>query len=130
LADTQSSEYVENKAFRLMFLRAENFDSQLAAKRMLRFFEEKLELFGRAKLCKDITLRDLSIEDTQCLINGHQQILPTRDSSGRVAIVFLPGFIKANATREALVSRCSFHAPAKNIKVPCPHFMTPPPPAA
>jgi hypothetical protein len=87
-----------------MFLRAENFDSQLAAKRMLRFFEQKLELFGPDKLCKDITLRDLNIEDMQCLINGHQQILPTRDSSGRVAIVHFLVFVKANATREAMVS--------------------------
>jgi hypothetical protein len=106
LADAQSNgAYVENKAFRLMFLRAESFDSQLAAKRMLRFFEQKLELFGPGKLCKDITLRNLSVADMQCLIHGHLQILPTRDRAGRAAIVHIPVFIKSTAiTHDVMVS--------------------------
>jgi hypothetical protein len=51
---------------------------------MLAFFEQKLRIFGRDKLTKDITLQDLNEEDLKVLNNGHLQLLPQRDRAGRL----------------------------------------------
>jgi hypothetical protein len=40
----------------MMFLRAERFDTDKAADRLLAFFEQKLETSGKELLVKDITL--------------------------------------------------------------------------
>jgi hypothetical protein len=91
LAESRSPEYVKSRKIRLMFLRASRFDSSQAAGTMLQFFEKKLELFGPSKLCKDITLDDLSSADIECMENGHLQFLPARDRAGRcVLVVALP----------------------------------------
>ena len=50
-----SPSYVNNKEFRLMFLRAEGFDICRAAVRLVKHFECKLEYFGLDKLVKNIT---------------------------------------------------------------------------
>jgi hypothetical protein len=84
MAETLSPSYVQARKFRLMFLRADRFDAKDAATRMFRHFEQKLELFGASKLCKDITLEDMGPEDLECLHNGHSTLLPIRDQAGRV----------------------------------------------
>jgi hypothetical protein len=84
MAETLSPSYVQARKFRLMFLRADRFDAKDAATRMFRHFEQKLELFGASKLCKDITLEDMGPEDLECLHNGHLTLLPIRDQAGRV----------------------------------------------
>ena len=43
----QNKEYVQDKKFRLAFLRAETFDVKEATQRLLSFFEQKLELLSR-----------------------------------------------------------------------------------
>jgi hypothetical protein len=94
LAESQSPDYLKSKPFRLMFLRAERFDAQNAAQRMIRFLEHKLELFGPTKLCKEITLDDLTPDDMECLENGHMQLMPVRDRSDRAVIVYIGNFMK------------------------------------
>jgi hypothetical protein len=94
LAEAQSPEYLTSKPFRLMFLRAERFDAQNAAQRMIRFLEHKLELFGPTKLCKEITLDDLTPDDMECLENGHMQLMPVRDRSDRAVIAYIGNFMK------------------------------------
>jgi hypothetical protein len=79
-----SEGYVKDYSSRLKFLRADCFDAEKAAKRMLAFFEQKLRIFGRDKLTKDITLQDLNEEDLKVLNNGHLQLLPQRDRAGRL----------------------------------------------
>ena len=55
--------YVENQAFPLRFLRAERFDAQKAAVRLVRNFQMKLDLFGKELLVKEITQQDLNPQD-------------------------------------------------------------------
>jgi hypothetical protein len=88
-AEIQSEEYVTTKNFRMMFLRADTFNAREAAARLIRYFEEKLELFGVEKLTKDIKLSDLDKEDIACLRTGFIQVLPKKDSSGRSVLAYL-----------------------------------------
>jgi hypothetical protein len=87
-AKAKNPEYVGNRNLRLKFLRAESFDSQRAADRLVRFFESKLELFGEDKLAKDITSKDLDQEDRAHLEKGQMQVLPLRDRAGRVVVTW------------------------------------------
>jgi hypothetical protein len=84
LASSLSKEYTSSKKRRLMFLRAESYDPYNAASSMVRFFDEKYELFGADKLTKDITLDDLDPDDIITLENGFYQVLPEKDCAGRI----------------------------------------------
>ena len=76
-------EYAQNMKFRLMFLRADRFDPSKAAKRVIKFFELKLDLFGINKLVKDITMDDLNTDDLVSLNAGSHFFLKNYDRAGR-----------------------------------------------
>ena len=82
-AKQQNAEYVTNRKFRLQFLRADSYNVQHAAIRLLAYFEAKLELFGVDKLARDITQEDLSSDDMSLLESGYVQVLNQRDRGGR-----------------------------------------------
>jgi hypothetical protein len=90
LAKSQSKEYVSSEKLRMMFLRAESFDACKAAARMIRFFDEKYNLFGVEKLTKDIVLADLDPDDIAALDTGFYQVLPEKDCAGRNVVCFFP----------------------------------------
>jgi hypothetical protein len=90
LAKSQSKEYVTSEKLQLMFLRAESFDADKAASRMVRFFHEKYKLFGAEKLTKDIVLADLDPDDIAALESGVYQMLPEKDCAGRKVFCFFP----------------------------------------
>jgi hypothetical protein len=83
-------QYVKNRELRLRFLRSTSFDISTAASRIVKHFEAKMELFGKANVAKDITQDDLSKEDLECLYCGYNQILPVRDQAGRGVMLGLP----------------------------------------
>jgi hypothetical protein len=91
LAERKSKEYVANPSFRLTFLRADLFNEKDAAQRMIRYFEEKLPLFGEERLTKDIVLEDLDEEDMKTMQSGYAQVLPEKDRSGRKIIAIMTG---------------------------------------
>jgi hypothetical protein len=103
LAKSQSKEYVSSEKLRLMFLRAESFDANKAASRMVRFFDEKYELFGAEKLTKDIVLADLDPDDIAALERGFYQVLPEKDCAGRKVCCFFPK-LKVIRTTQNMVS--------------------------
>jgi hypothetical protein len=78
-----SPSYVRHPKLRLQFLRADKFDHKSAAKRLVSFFEAKMELFGPEKVGQVIKLKDLSADDRAVLENGAIQALPGRDNAGR-----------------------------------------------
>jgi hypothetical protein len=89
LAESLSKDYVQDRDFRLMFLRADNFDVKAAARRLLAFFTYKLHYFGQDKLCRDIKLTDLSLADRECLESGaFQELLQTDRAGRRVMMIF------------------------------------------
>lgn len=95
---------VEQKEFRLSFLRAERFDTKKAATRFIDYFEEKRTLFGVDKLTTKIKLKDLDPETKNCLESGQFQILPGQDRAGRAVIV---GTKKLAIAREKLLDQKS-----------------------
>ena len=103
LASSTSKEYTSSKRIRLMFLRAESFDPYKAASRMVRFFEEKFELFGADKLTKKITLDDLDPDDIITFENGVFQVLPEKDCAGRKVLCIFPK-LKVIRTTQNVVS--------------------------
>jgi hypothetical protein len=84
LAYQDSANYVTSERFTMRFLRTENLDPKRAAERLIRYFEHKLELFGREKLVKDLSVDDLSEEDLKYIATGFCNVLDKRDRSGRV----------------------------------------------
>jgi hypothetical protein len=90
IAQLQSKEYVSSEKLRMMFLRAESFDAYKAASHMVRFFDEKLNIFGAEKLTKDIVLADLDPDDIAALEKGFYQVLPEKDSAGRKVCCYFP----------------------------------------
>jgi hypothetical protein len=84
-------DYVNDREFRIMFLRSELFDSKKAALKMVKHFTIKRELFGNGEiLCRDIRQSDLNEEDMKTLHSGFFQVLPNRDAAGRAVVIFAP----------------------------------------
>ncbi|CAJ1965483.1 unnamed protein product [Cylindrotheca closterium] len=100
IAERMDPAYVRARPFRVMFLRATEYDAKAAADRMLRFFELKDQLFGIDKLVKDITIADLDEEDIDYLKQSFTQ-LAGKDRSGRQVTVHfgsLLGVLDSNKT--------------------------------
>lgn len=106
LAESMNKEYVQDRKYRLMFLRAEEFDASAAACRMNRFLQNKLDLFGIDKLCQDIKLKDLSASDLKCYQTGAIQILSRRDRAGRAVRLGVPFYWEYD-TMDNVVSLCN-----------------------
>jgi len=93
-AQTQSEAsktYINDKNFRLKFLRCELFDAPKAAKRMARTCEWLLKLFGPYALERQIKLSDFSSAERKAFRKGRSQILPYRDRIGRRVAIIFPG---------------------------------------
>eukprot|EP00339_Tiarina_fusa_P009404 CAMPEP_0117018054 /NCGR_PEP_ID=MMETSP0472-20121206/13999_1 /TAXON_ID=693140 ORGANISM="Tiarina fusus, Strain LIS" /NCGR_SAMPLE_ID=MMETSP0472 /ASSEMBLY_ACC=CAM_ASM_000603 /LENGTH=470 /DNA_ID=CAMNT_0004722569 /DNA_START=147 /DNA_END=1559 /DNA_ORIENTATION=+ len=72
-----------DKEFKLLFLRADNYNAYQAVERMAKYFTNKLILFGEDKLVKKITFEDMSEQDMKVLISDGNIVLPHRDRAGR-----------------------------------------------
>jgi hypothetical protein len=86
-SSSSSTSSSSSNNFYLLFLRAEEFQVEAACQRIIRFFANKLELFGLDTLTSVIRLDDLSEADKESLASGGIQILPRRDRAGRLVIV-------------------------------------------
>ena len=96
--------YVQNPVFKLKFLRADRFEANKAALRMVRHFQTKLDLFGEERLVKDITQDDLEEGDFAPLLLGSSIHVPVRDSVGRLVRLTLPDTSFAKTSVESKVS--------------------------
>jgi len=84
--------YINQAEFRLRFLRADLFEAQKAALKMVNFLDLISELFGDFALRRQIQMSDFSREEMQIFRVGHQQLLPYRDRSGRRIYSSVGGF--------------------------------------
>jgi len=107
LAKSIDADFLETNFFRLMFLRAESFDADKAARRMLRYLNFKSKLFGSERLCREITIQDLKSEEAKILKKGNFQTLPVRDRSGRLVQILVSNDDRLD--HESLV-RVGFHS--------------------
>jgi hypothetical protein len=87
---------------RLIFLRAEQYQPQEAATRMLKYFTMKLELWGPDKFCRKIRLDDLSPDDLYALQQGISSISPYKDTAGRTIV-----FVELSLNRQQIKDRNS-----------------------
>lgn len=97
--------FVEDRSFRLRFLRCDRFRSRLAAQRLVMHFQIKRELFGEGPiLVRDVLLRDLSMDDMLALESGFLQVLPLRDAAGRCIVSMAPMHLPDACSIENTVS--------------------------
>ena len=78
---------VRDKKFRIMFLRADLWDVQKAARRLVKHFEYKSVLFGADKIVKTITMNDLDEDDMESLLTGSFQFAKSKDRAGRTVLL-------------------------------------------
>jgi hypothetical protein len=84
---TMQADYVHDPKLLLMFLRADRFDAEKAAKRFTLWLDWKSKLFGQERLCqRHIGLDDLDDDARWTVKSGFFQMLPERDSRGRLII--------------------------------------------
>ncbi|KAL7572903.1 hypothetical protein ACA910_004548 [Epithemia clementina (nom. ined.)] len=75
--------------FKLIFLRCEVFNADLAAQRYVHYWEKRLEIFGPEKAFQPLTLDQALSEDWTALNMGFAQWIPNvKDPQGR-SIVFI-----------------------------------------
>jgi len=103
LARDKDEIYVNHPLFRIGFLRAARYDAQSAARRMMRYIREKLDLFGIEKLVRDIIISDLGDDGRRYLERGGLQIMPERDTAGR-RVVFMTSVLDETATESDYLS--------------------------
>jgi hypothetical protein len=99
-----SPEYVNG--LKICFLRAENYHSKLAANRMISFFDQKMRLFGKDKLVREIRLDDLGEDAREALQKGLIQALSLRDRAGRI-ILLAYGAVSSRYEIKSCVSPCN-----------------------
>ena len=78
-----SPSYVKDRSLRLMFLRADRFDTRLAAKRFIKFFETKLFFWGPDRLCRECFWDDLDEDDRAAVRTGSIFFSDHTDQAGR-----------------------------------------------
>ncbi|KAL3926189.1 MAG: hypothetical protein SGBAC_013570 [Bacillariaceae sp.] len=106
LAEKQDASYVEDKDFRLAFLRCDRFDCQKAALRIVRHFQMKLYLFGADMLAMDIIQDDLDTDDMAILYGCSGRFLKVLDAGGRLInlLVRLPREYKTDSVVSSEIS--------------------------
>lgn len=87
-----SPSYVSDPDFLAMFLRTDDYNLKLAARRLVRHFHHKLELWGEARLGRPIVYDDLDDDDKEAMLTGRIQILKNRrDMAGRIVLYAAEG---------------------------------------
>jgi hypothetical protein len=60
--------------------------TQPAARRIVRYWNDRYKLFGQDKFCLPLTLKGALKDDSLALSRGYVQILPQTDTAGRALI--------------------------------------------
>jgi hypothetical protein len=105
LAMSICHEYVSNETFRIMFLRSDDYDAKKSACRMVLHFQSKLELFGRDKLTKTITLSDFEDHEIEGFKSGYLQPLLHTDRGGRLVLFGIANMVPTNFSLYTRVSK-------------------------
>ena len=84
-AQQECPEYVNSETFLIPFLRCEQFNAELAAKRIVLYWEEKLNLFGEERAFGPINLDSLQESDLRVIQGGGVSLVPS-DLHGRAVM--------------------------------------------
>jgi len=86
-------EYVNSDEFRLMFLRSVQFDIPEAAKKMIKYWDRKVNLFGPDRAFRKIRIEDFENEQDQEVLNQVGiRALPGLDAAGRGMIMTIRAY--------------------------------------
>eukprot|EP00536_Pseudo-nitzschia_multiseries_P002775 jgi/Psemu1/322699/estExt_fgenesh1_pg.C_380029 len=88
---TYTNYAIDDKDFRLRFLRCELFDPSKAALRFCNYLDFAYEHFGEDTLERPVRITDFSRAEMKSFRKGYFQFLPFRDSSGRRVLVIVGG---------------------------------------
>mmetsp|Transcript_21198 Transcript_21198/g.29980 ORF Transcript_21198/g.29980 Transcript_21198/m.29980 type:complete len:376 (+) Transcript_21198:2-1129(+) len=105
-----NAEHVQSEEFRIAFLRADHFDVEAAAERMVAYWERKVELFGVQKAFNPyVSFLDLKEEDYPALARGGVRLLPSRDDFGRALLFRHMGNFGSNVDAMLRLAWYNFH---------------------
>lgn len=94
-----SNTLVQQKEFRLMFLRCEDLDVKVAALRIVNNIKTKTKLFGAHTADRRLEHSDLDEDDLRVLDSNFIKICPHKDTSGRFVLIHVPDTRPANVTQ-------------------------------
>lgn len=79
-----SGEYITSEEFCLIFLQADHFDAEAAARQIVRHFDKKVESFVTEKACQPMHFSlDFEEKDSKAIEGGGSlRLFPVRDESG------------------------------------------------
>ena len=97
--------YVNDRNFRLRFLRSELFNVEKAALRIMKYLDVALAVCGEAVLKRHIRLDDFTKHEMKVVRSGCIQLLPYRDRAGRPILAFV-GDVSFSAKTVLKVSSC------------------------
>lgn len=94
---------IVNDEFKLMFLRSEVFNADLAAKRYASYWRKRLTTFGKEKAFLPITQKEALKDDDIAMKLGFIQVMGPKDPTGR-GIIFVDTSVlsKTKYTRESM----------------------------
>uniref|UniRef100_A0A7S2KWX8 CRAL-TRIO domain-containing protein n=1 Tax=Leptocylindrus danicus TaxID=163516 RepID=A0A7S2KWX8_9STRA len=105
----QQNSSVVSSSHKLMFLRCELFNVDLAAKRLCNYWTARLVLFGEEKAFQELKLETAMKDDMIAIELGIVKVLPNPDEEGRTICFFDPSLQNRELyTRESLV-RCLWY---------------------
>lgn len=84
-----SDSYVNERNFRLRFLRSELFDEEKAALRIIKYLDVVLAVSGEDALRTRFLLDHFTKEEMKIIRSGCIQLLPYRDRAGRPVLAFV-----------------------------------------
>lgn len=107
VAESAVCSFIDDKEFRLRFLRCELFDVRKAAIRFVNYLNLAHELWGGVALTRQIRITDFTKSEMKFFRKGYYQILPYRDQAGRRVITLMGGMGLAVDSIERI--KCFFY---------------------
>eukprot|EP00980_Cylindrotheca_fusiformis_P017329 scaffold5380_cov131-Cylindrotheca_fusiformis.AAC.6 len=104
-AERNHPSYVSSRDFRMMFLRASEYDPEASVHRILTFLEIQKSLFPEEKIGKKIMLDDLDKEATESIESGAMQISASTDRAGRKILLYFPKALRVKSIKSNFRAR-------------------------
>lgn len=108
--------FVNDRDFRLTFLRCELFDPIKAADRMITYTDYLLHLFGRRALMEPLNTSFFDDKEAAALREGNIQLLPFRDRSGRRVLVVLKKALSYTPVLRCKIAMYLLHTLTEDIE--------------